>query len=1000
MGILKTVGRNTVGLSFTLFFLFVQAFAVSTKDENRVRLSPKTAAGAPPIKMQGTHRNNTFGVTVTNYGMLGNQVWPTGFPDSFDSLPSVSFEFPLNSKIEYLFQGAFWVGGIVNGDTLVSVGTDGWIMSDGEIFPSSNPAEVTAQKTGTGMQEITFNYTDTLTDTAFVGTDPADGRGHIPLNLSFLQKSFVFRPGFGIDSFAIIYLRLQNIGTNPIESLYFGLFMDNDVGHLNTPSYFTDDVAGFVYSEDIACIWDNDGDPISGSFRTNSPQSVTGIKLIGSSQPLTKKSFNWWTPNGDATLDWGPQQSPGRLNQSGGRGQPEGDAMRYYYMSNGEKDYDQVWSALNHGSTDYGFGTGWLPPLSPQNTAIDIANGFDARYLFSYGAFDLPVGDTLVLVFTAAIGKNLHIDPSNFANNLGASSYFLDPVRINQYRSGLRFGSLTHNISLAENMWSSGSLVLPPPFNVTFMEIDTQTVRLFLPFSFELIKGFNIFRATNPAGLFTQINAALVTSPSFDDTGLVENQLYWYQFTTVSTSDLEGPLGGLVGPAVPGRPQAPPNLDSRPDKVGNIYLSWQLPPDGDLTAFRIHRHSIGAFDSISTFFSLYELPATETSFVDPGSIAGQRYAYRVIAVDSFGLESPASETRVMRFVFGSRTLLLNRTANSFVKNPSAFQIALSQFHSRLLRRWDFASVSRIDETYPFNTFINPNPFTGFIFATYPVIVIHSSEFKSQPLLDNPSFLSFFNDFLEAGGKLIVVGHWPMPVAETLSLCAYDSSYLNSAYIPKAKASIWDDTRNHFGFECLFYPPIYPDDSSQLSNSFLTAVPTEFPYPVLSVDSARVDSFVLTAGGRTNYQYPTLPNVGYMVNRTPLEDLYTFGSILGGSDPKHGQTAAKKHFDASTGGGFVWFNFPLFFMQEDSAKKAFRQALADLGVPEDYPKADFDRNGIRNIIDITYLLNWVFLGEQFPIFDADEADVNCDRMPSAVDVVLFLRNVFLGENLPC
>src|SRR3546814_5935110 len=64
--------------------------------------------------------------------------------------------------------------------------------------------------------------------------------------------------------------------------------------------------------------------------------------------------------------------------------------------------------------------------------------------------------DTL-FPYTTLFRSNLHISPANFANNLGfTSSNYLDSARINQYLRGLRFGSLIHNILLAESLWNTG----------------------------------------------------------------------------------------------------------------------------------------------------------------------------------------------------------------------------------------------------------------------------------------------------------------------------------------------------------------------------------------------------------------------------------------------------------------------------------------------------------------------------------------------------------------
>lgn len=117
--------------------------------------------------------------------------------------------------------------------------------------------------------------------------------------------------------------------------------------------------------------------------------------------------------------------------------------MKYYYLSNGEKDYDQVWSALNHGTTDYGFGTAWIPPLTDPSAAIDIADGFDSRYLYSFGPFQLTPGDTASFVIAVLAGTGFHNNPQNFNQNLGAvPENYTDPAKIRAYQNGLDFSDL------------------------------------------------------------------------------------------------------------------------------------------------------------------------------------------------------------------------------------------------------------------------------------------------------------------------------------------------------------------------------------------------------------------------------------------------------------------------------------------------------------------------------------------------------------------------------
>ncbi len=434
-------------------------------------------------------------------------------------------------------------------------------------------------------------------------------------------------------------------------------------------------------------------------------------------------------------------------------------------------------------------------------------------------------------------------------------------------------------------------------------------------------------------------------------------------------------------------PATPSNFSSRPEEGGNIFLSWQPPPDTNLAGFRLYRTSPA--DTVN-FFPLDSIGPSESTYVDTGSNPGERFFYRIAAVNAAGYTGfPSPPVQAMRFVFGSKVLLVDRTAYCppYVKKYWLAPDSLYSFHARLLRRWDFDTLSLYDCAVRFA--VDP----AFV-ARYPFILVHSSEFFTPLPYDNASFLSFLTGYLKAGGKLLVEAQWTPLQPNPVTLCDF-----NSILLPNANAAVWDSVRSAFGFDCLYYPLVHILNNTLLHQGFRFAQSKDGAYPNLPVDSFRVDFFVPLAGF-TFYPFPTMPNVGYITPRDSSEDLYSFGSILGGSDFKHGKTVAKKHINPE-GGGYVWFNFPLYYMREDSTKKAFHRALADLEVPVNFPKADFDRDGVRTIEDVTYLVNWVFLGEPFPIiFDTSETDLNCNGQSSAADVILLLMNIFPGQALPC
>jgi hypothetical protein len=93
---------------------------------------------------------------------------------------------------------------------------------------------------------------------------------------------------------------------------------------------------------------------------------------------------------------------PGDQNLSGGFGTPDGDAQKYRYMSNREFDYDQIYSAIEFED--------WIPPSRQSNT---LADGYDTRYLLSFGPFDLGPDSSLPVTVAYVAGDDFHTSPDN-----------------------------------------------------------------------------------------------------------------------------------------------------------------------------------------------------------------------------------------------------------------------------------------------------------------------------------------------------------------------------------------------------------------------------------------------------------------------------------------------------------------------------------------------------------------------------------------------------------
>jgi len=438
---------------------------------------PKLTADVIPNWGIEVHKINEMQLSVSNGGTFG-----IGFAGSYmdpeTGLSAPSCEYPAGSNVTYLYYGAFWAGAVVGLDTLVSIGIADWYdvrefwpqpgEEGGMIRRSNMQNSLDYSEDAVSEQDFICSYTDTFTDPSLTGEDPVDNRPHIPLGLEVKQRSYAWSYEYAED-FIMFDFTIRNINRFPLKQAYFAIFVDADVYHQSQAggSNYTDDICGYLHDlpsqyaknfrDTVRIAWtaDNDGDPNQNAgnvFDFSSATSVTGTAVLRTPNPELRYSFNWWITNyGNAALDWGPRMAgtdERPFRPFGSRlGTPRGDPNKYYVMSSNEFDYDQLETAVSH------TGEGWQ---SPPSQAPDFADGFDARYLFSFGPFDLAPGDTLPITLAYVAGADFHQEGSDFIT-------YWDPLNPRQYIERLDFSDLGKNALWAHWIFDNPGYDTPTP---------------------------------------------------------------------------------------------------------------------------------------------------------------------------------------------------------------------------------------------------------------------------------------------------------------------------------------------------------------------------------------------------------------------------------------------------------------------------------------------------------------------------------------------------------
>ncbi len=779
-----------------------------------------------------------------------------------------SFATPVDPPMEYLYGGAIWVGGIVSGDTLVSVGFDGW-FTNAEFRPPQFPVKGSVTP---------FNYSADFSMRAeFTDTSKSDSSGyssfdplyHIPLNMKIANRSHAWHSS--PEDGTIIYdMVITNIGTDTIQEGTVGIFIDADVGAGDNPH--SDDLSGSIRNGGIAYIIDNDGDLRVGIQNVPAPK-IFACKFLNNSFYAPDTNFSWWMPRGNSNSDFGPRlrptpDDPFREFGTGGTGTPQGDKNKYYVMSHKEWDYDAVFVPIIE--TDDSI---WLPPPPPP---FEFGFSYDARFVLSLTPFRLEPDSSIRVLFATFTGDSVHTDPNNIDNL---------PLQPDIYLSNLNFDDLLVNTVVSDSL---AQLLLNPHLPALGLEMvanpDGDPELQWDPWVYEDVTGYEIF--LQEADL-TQLPLPGAIPPWWAPSNLnnpvtvgrthrlnidwVESDKYYLaQIRHILDEDFgdnSEPINFRAGPiadapqvplgfvsAIPGQPikllwsnsgNPEPHhfvIYKFPDSVAarkafhplydNGYKSLVTPPKD---SFEVNGQSYYYYAMVP--YAIVD--GADSVFFDATYLEGETYV--IAGADVYGFESQFSK-RVTAFVGAERTREVLIITNSQVITPENYVFADSilSFYGQLLAGLDY-------DIYSIRDSLGGPPCYGYLwvcevfgeFLPYKLVIYddHLRAFQSDPYEPPGSALGrIFEKLLANGCKVAMLGPY---YSGTLSPIRRDSI----AYYPYSVSSA-----NLFGASSTFNA----NHKYYYNNSTPPFIDSLFGF----IKAEQADG--------------TLPTVNFEVNRDPFQ----------------------------------------------------------------------------------------------------------------------------------
>jgi len=382
---------------------------------------------------------------------------------------------------------------------------------------------------------------------------------------------------------------------------------------------------------------------------------------------------------------------------------------------------------------------------------------------------------------------------------------------------------------------------------------------------------------------------------------LEKNNTYFIAVTAVDADGFESAAINEVSIAPRTVPLPPTGLVAKPNGSFKIKLTWIPNQEADFDYYNIYRSE----ESGTGYDSLY-IKHTETAFVD-STVQGdvEYYYYTLTAVDTAGNESAMSD-EVRSFVASmDQGILLVDETYIHVSYNMVDGDSINAFYNRALENYTYAYA---DHSNPPNHQITLKEL-----GHYSVVIIHSEDQREAYSMgaDRDSTFSVLKEYLNCGGKVIIEGRRNLSTGQSSEGgirefspgdIPYDYLKLKSAYKP-----LWSPSYDR-------------------SEEFIGAFSQISEYPDLQVDSFRVAQFSdgLELGGK-------VPGVGYLDSLMEGETIYTFQSAYDTSSSNEKAVAFRYLGDDYQ---VIFFDFPLYFIQEQQATELLHQALSDLETSTD------------------------------------------------------------------
>jgi len=149
------------------------------------------------------------------------------------------------------------------------------------------------------------------------------------------------------------------------------------------------------------------------------------------------------------------------------------------------------------------------------------------------------------------------------------------------------------------------------------------------------LKEFEIFRGDKTSSIDKKVTAVKSDVFQYVDNRLEDGRTYYYKIRAVDQYDLPGEFSTIINGTTKPLPSRPLNPQHQLNGL-QLRLTWDKNPENDISRYQIERSGFFAWEAIGD--------TVDNSFqLDKNLEAGDKEKYRIIAIDTTGLESLPSD---------------------------------------------------------------------------------------------------------------------------------------------------------------------------------------------------------------------------------------------------------------------------------------------------------------------------------------------------------------------